>query len=458
MAVAIQNPIVDTETNLNPPGPHGSFLRTEHFSNWLLLFLLVAGLLFFRQSSAIRHPAFSDEDGLIYFKQAYEQGPFTALLLPYNGYLQIVPRVVAAFASFFPLQSLPRVYAIVSLVLATSALTFFYAPNFRCVVASDSTRFGFVLLLTVMPNFDSLMRIAYMPWFGLFFISLVVLMDLPNSAWKRAFLFGAVTLATWSTPVVVVGLPIVVFRLWRSCERRDRIWWGTLIISIIAYALTADRSILWDFWRPGLIESVVHAIGYRVFCFFFLGSNLSLPLLKFGWKIITGLSLVLAGVCVLAALLIGRQKTSDPERRRRTTEILLYLIIALPTLFVLRPQWIPTFLGTSAEAWAWHARYFFCSTLLLCLFAGRVYEHGRDWLFNRGPRLVVAMVLLLCWLGLHARGYALQEWQVRPRWKETVRDIKAAETRVKQTGQPEVVRIPNATAIWAFDLIIKTGN
>jgi hypothetical protein len=125
--------------------------------------LVVTGILFFRQPSAIRHPAFSDEDGLIYFKQAYEQGAFSVALLPYNGYLQIIPRRVAALGNLLPLQLVPRFYAGASLLLAAMVFTFFYAANFRRVIARDATRAGVIVLCTLMPNSDSLMRVAYLP-------------------------------------------------------------------------------------------------------------------------------------------------------------------------------------------------------------------------------------------------------------------------------------------------------
>jgi hypothetical protein len=228
-----------------------------------------------------------------------------------------------------------------------------------------------------------------------------------------------------------------------------------VIISMVAYALTADRSVLWSFWQPGLVQSVFHAIGYRVFCFFFLGSELALPLLRHGWGTISLFALVLAGICVFAAAMMTRQALPPSETKTRISSILLYLIIALPTLFVLRPQWIPNFLTTGPEAWTWHSRYFFCSTLLLCVFAGVVYEAVRSWLLKNRARLIVASILLLGWISLHALGFKLPEWQVKPAWKQTAREIQAAEIRANQTGQREVVRVPNAAAIWAFDLVIE---
>src|SRR5438876_278418 len=138
MNLGIQDRIPDTEINRIQPTRW----------TWPLLFLVVTGILFFRQPSAILHPGFCDEDGLIYFKQGYEHGAFSMLLVPYNGYLQIVPRTVAALGSLFPLRFVPRFYACASLLLAATAFTFFFAPNFRRVVASDATRVAIILLLT----------------------------------------------------------------------------------------------------------------------------------------------------------------------------------------------------------------------------------------------------------------------------------------------------------------------
>lgn len=415
----------------------------------------MAGILFCRQPLAIRYPGFCDEDGVIFFKQGYEQGAFSLLLSPYNGCLLIVPRAVAALGSLLPLQFVPGFYAIASLVLAASVFTFFYSANFRTVIASDVARIGVILLFALMPNSDALMRLAYLPWYMLCFITLVVLMELPRGSWRRGVLFGALTLAVWSTPVAVVCLPVVFLRLLRATDQRDRIWWTAVTLSIVAYALTADRGVVWNFWQPGLVQSVVHAIGYRVFCFFFLGSALAKPLLDGGWEIVTRFSLLLTGACVLGALVMGGKKPPPSEKRPWTSLILLYLIIALPALFVLRPQWVPDFLTVSERAWRWHQRYFYCSTLLLCVFAGMMYESVRDWLFTSLPRRGIAIGLLLCWISLHTPTFVLPDWHVKPGWKHFAREIQAAEIRVNQTGKHEIVRIPNAVDIWAFDLIVE---
>jgi hypothetical protein len=337
-------------------------------------------------------------------------------------------------------------------------LTFFYSASFRPVIASDVARIGVILLFLLMPNSDSLMRLAYLPWYMLLFITLVTLMELPRGSWQCGALFVAVTFAVWSTPVAIVCLPVIFLRAWRATDRGERIWWMALILCVIAYALMSDHGVVWaTLHQPGLAQSVVHAIGYRVFCYFFLGSALARPLPTTGWEVVTRFSLLLTGACALAAVVVAGKKLRDSKDGAWASLVVLYLILALPTLFVLRPEWVPDFLRFNQErTWLWHQRYFFCSTLLLCVLAGMVYEKIiRDWLFTSLPRRVIAGGLLLCWISLHTPTFVLWDWHITPGWKHFAREIQAAETRVNQTGGQEIVHIPNAEDVWAFDLIVE---
>lgn len=456
-----------------PPPRRRGLWQPERGWTWVVLFVAVAGLLFFRQPIAIRHPTFVAEDGAIFFKQAYERGAFSVLLLPHAGYLQVVPRLAAAVASWFPLWLMPATYSVISLLVAAGVFTFFYAANFRSVIASDATRVGVILLLTVMPNTDPLMRVAALPWYMLWLIILVTLMELPRSAWGRGLLFGAVTLAVWSTPVAVVCLPLVLFRLWRAGARAERLWWGATLLSMIGYVLTAESGAALSsvLRQPGVVLSIIHGIGYRVFCYFFLGYTLSRPLPEtVGWEVITRLSLLLAAGCALAA--VGATVSAWRRQQQRqlpsvatiiggvapwTSLVVLYLILTLPTLFVLRPPIVPDFLGANIDTCTAHQRYFYCSTLLLCVLGGIVYDGLLRAPLRRAGAFAQAgvVVLLLGWISLHTPAYVQWDWSSRPSWKHFTREIRAAEARVKATGGREVVHISTAVDIWAIDLVVE---
>jgi len=64
---------------------------------------LAAALFFFRVPDALLHPAFWAEDGTVFFDEWRKVG-LGSFLIPYAGYLHLLPRSIAAFAGLFPLD------------------------------------------------------------------------------------------------------------------------------------------------------------------------------------------------------------------------------------------------------------------------------------------------------------------------------------------------------------------
>lgn len=423
-----------------------------------MLFAVLAIMLFARQPGAIRHPDFCAEDGAVFFKQQYEQGATSVVFKRHGGYLHIAPRLIAATASYFPLRYVPRVYAFVSLALAAASLAFFYSGRFRDVISTDTVRLGVILLMTLMPNSDPLMRLHNLSFYGLWFVVMASLMELPQRFWPRAVLFVLLSLAIWSTPMAVVCLPVIFFRLWQSDGWGERVWWISLAASIVAYAATANlEAIAGAVHQAGTAQSIIHAIGYRVFCYFFLGSTLARPLPTAGWDVVVRFSLLLLLLCVLAVLFVAKHRFRTSQKSWWVSVAVLYFLLALPALFVLRGEWIPDFLGPMGErTWLGHQRYFLCSTFLLCVLAGIAYDTGlRTWLRENIVRGLSGAALLACWISLHLAAFSLWDWHAQPSWKRVAREIEAAEERVKITGGTEVVHIRNSVPVWQFDLVVR---
>jgi len=77
----------------------------------LLATLLV---LYLRAPDAFQHPNFWAEDGVVFFRQWQEMG-LASIFEPYNGYLHLAPRLVAALAGALPLEQTVMVYFLASL-------------------------------------------------------------------------------------------------------------------------------------------------------------------------------------------------------------------------------------------------------------------------------------------------------------------------------------------------------
>ncbi len=428
---------------------------------WPVLLIVVAGILFCRQPGAVFHPSFYAEDGKILFKQQYEEGFFAALITPYAGYLPFAPRIVAAICALLPLEYAPAAYAAVSLIIAAAVLAFFIAPGFREVVESDSLRVVIVILFTLMPNTEPLMKLAYLNWYMLFFLALVTLYVLPQMAIKRWLLLLPVVVAAWSTPVALVCLPLVVMRAWTAADRGERLWWVTLMLVMIGFSLAAERApsavtmlLHEQDWKWALI----HAIGYRVFCFFFLGEMLTYPMPAEGWRVVTAFSLMLMGICAVGTMLAAA-KSQRPGSVRRVPLVLFYLILALPAMFVLRKEWQQFFLHWDVNSWRGSGRYFFCSTLLLCVLCGVIYERVlRGWITARTRRRELATVFLVVWTSIHVISFRLWDWHTQTPWQHYAGEIRAAEARAHQSGGSESVHVKTSVADFDFDLLINWAN
>jgi hypothetical protein len=449
-------------SNSSSPGQSMATLRRLNIRwTWLPLFFIVTGILFFRQPAAILHPSFVAEDGSIFFKQLYENGFLATLFTRYAGYLHFAPRIVAALCALLPLEHVPVAYALASLLIAGASLTFFFASGFRSVIDSDTIRAVIAVVLAFLPNADSLMRLAYVCWYLLFFLALVTSFNLPRSGIAKWLLFVVAAVSSWSTPLAIICLPVILWRGWKAIECGERVWWFSLALVIIAFPFTAENA-------PSLLATalhqsdwglaLIHAIGYRVFCYFFLGVQLAQPLPSNGWTLVIGLSLLFAGLCATGAVLASA-KNETQNAFRHVPLVIFYYILVCPALLIMRLDIAPDFLGWNERTWLWHQRYFYPSTLLLGVLGGVIYErlfHARLMVDSRA-RMVVA-IFLVGWLSLHALEFRLWDWHPSTSWKHYTRLIRAAETRVQQTGVGESVRIQTTVPIFDFDLAIDRAS
>ena len=103
---------------VNDTGPDPG-TRIPGFGGWKLAAVLLSCLavIFLRGPDAFLHPNFWAEDGRIFFGDWQRLGP-ASLLHPYNGYLHLAPRLIAALAGAFPLEQTVLVYLVAAQAVA----------------------------------------------------------------------------------------------------------------------------------------------------------------------------------------------------------------------------------------------------------------------------------------------------------------------------------------------------
>ena len=422
-------------------------VKLRSFGWFTLLFLGVFALLAFREPNAISKPSFVAEDGFAFFKQSYEE-PFSRIVFrPHAGYIQLVQRLIAESASFFPLEYVPLAYGLAALVVATMSMTFFALPSFRAVIQNDALRAIVVLTLPFMPNAGELTRVCAVHWYLLFFLVLVSIMPVPKKHSLAALLWVAAAGSFWSQPVAFVCIPILFYRLRQAARGAERRWWLALTVVAAAYPLTAQsQSAISALWHtPNVLLSLWHAIGYRVFCFFVLGQETSRCVLAGGWLLTMRLSMFCLGLCAVAA---WWPRAARPPQAGFHLAVLSYYVLLLPVPYLLRVEIIPDFVVISQDTWLANQRYFCVPVLLLCVLIGVACQG-----FASTPaRRVAAAAVLLGWLGLHTPAYRLWNFESHPGWPHFARHVRRAEERVKRTGVGERIAIQTTPFTFVLDV------
>lgn len=378
--------------------------------------LTCAAILVARSPDLFVTPKLVVEDGAVFFAGAFNHPPFEAILIPYAGYWHLAPRLVAAAGTLLPLAVVPLFYAFCALLISSVALSWFYLPHFRTVVAHDSLRLAFVLLLVLMPGLDGPLLLAYIQWPLALWGMLLVLMTPPRRLWAQWVLAVVYVIALATAPALFVLLPLWAWRLVKAPSNAQRGWIGLILFVTVAMILATVQvqrglpgpAVNWSL----LITDVTRGIAFRYFVSPFTGYTLGNEIVRtLGWPAVYVLA---AGI---AALLLFFVSIPPGVRKNRSTYLALAYIIASSTLLYIRrsPAYHYPF-AAEEGATILALRYYFlgiCALLLL-------YVAAADGLITQQR-----MALSTAWIGilivvlLYSPDFALWRWW-NSDWPHTV--------------------------------------
>lgn len=232
------------------------------------------------------------EDGPIYLAQAIGHGFWHTILLPYAGYLVVVPRLIgASAATLLPLQwAAPIVVVLSALVTALCGVAVWFGSAGQ--VPDRRLRAGLVIAATLAAaaGQETLDSAAYVPWFMLFATFWLLFL------WPRttagAIAAGAFALLTGlSTPGVWFFAPVAILR---ALSRPTRQAWIVLAgyaagaaIQVPVILTHTQEASLWS-------QRIWTAYLQRVVDGGLLGQRLGGQLWeKLGWPFVIALALAL---------------------------------------------------------------------------------------------------------------------------------------------------------------------
>ncbi len=178
-------------------------------------FVLVFLTLFARRPDAILNPQLWAEDGTVFLKDQFTNSTWVCLMKPHLGYLQLLPRLIAAAASMFSVLRQPLIYNLAAMLVAAGSFSLFAHPRFRSLLESDAMRVAVCVLAGGIVYSDEIVgTITNLQWY--LAVPIVLLILRPGvigssvSIFDELCLAGLMVLLVLSCPLAVIALPFAV--------------------------------------------------------------------------------------------------------------------------------------------------------------------------------------------------------------------------------------------------------
>ncbi len=335
--------------------------------------LLAAAALALRKPWALHTPQLWAEDGSVFLVQDGQLG-VSAWWTPYNGYLHLLPRLIAWIARLtVDVAWWPAVYN--GLAFACSAAVFARLASPRVhLPAKPGLMLAFAL---VAGTGETLLNVTNLQWFTAFFLLLQLFTAPPATAAQRAGDLLILVVVGLNGPFALVFLPLFAWCAWTDRAPAAPLLRGLLsgpgflpFLAVAACALVQARFLV----GHGLsLDGTAEAQPFRPLMFFsIVGSRLvTWPLLGpaavRAWPVVVHAAL---GLLVIGALLASAARR-DPLRRTRLTVAAAFLLVTVACVVRVR-----------ADTWSDDNlvngdRYFFIPRILLAWLVLLEWHHTR---------------------------------------------------------------------------------
>jgi hypothetical protein len=199
-------------------------------------FVLLAAVALLRQAGVPATQTLWAEDGLIFYSQALAHSFLRTLITAYNGYDQLVPRLVIQLAKAAPVADVSAVVAVCGAggLAALGCLVFHMS---RGHIASPALRGLLVAAMVALPlaNVEMLDNLVNLPWW-FFFAAFWALLWRPETTTGRVTAGVICCLAAASEPLVGVFLALAAFRVWALPRLKEQASSVGLVVGLVYQA------------------------------------------------------------------------------------------------------------------------------------------------------------------------------------------------------------------------------
>ena len=425
---------------LNPTASSfdGSSPGRLSFAPWkfVVLALLACAVLAARRPEGLLLPQFFAEDAAVFFADAYRLPFWESVTKPQAGYHNLAVRLCAEFATLFPLEAQPLVYNLISLLMAATAFSWIYLPQFRHIIHDDRHRLLLSLFFLILPNQESLMKLCYIQWYLLFWLILVSLMEPFGRWWRNAICVVIAWIVFWTAGISVILLPVLAIRTALARKWDERLHWGVMSCGafsalaatmIVTLSPHATNSMDQPATPQVVATAILHGVSYKLIDATFIGMRETRKLHELcGWPAVYAVAAAIA--TTLSALLVWRERKG---MRMAIPLTLLYIAAASAACLLVRTYALED-LARGSRMWN-QDRYFFIPAYLVVMVAATL---ASDAMSDKSAPLAARRVAALAALSalLNLAGFHISWTPVDQKWPEQARLIRAAQDEADRTG------------------------
>jgi hypothetical protein len=334
--------------------------------SWVVVFGLAIVILILRRPEAVLDPRFWAEDRTVFYEQARTYGGLPAVVIPYAGYLHVIPRIVAAPTALLDEASAALVLNVGALLLTAAVASLLASGQLSRAIPDARLRLTLGLALPLQPAIGEVLgTITNVQW-----VLGIALIAMALANWPRT-LTGRICQLILLAGIGLTGpfaIPLMPLFVWARHRARLAVTGGAAAIQLGLLVTGSRGSSLDD------AAALPIVIASRAFAQPLIGTEVTTRLFEVSPLLPAVIGVVVATISVLAR---------GPKLARRiyllgAVPLLAAVLVGLPVAYseLLYPQNAP--------------RYFFVPGVLLVMYVLSSLAGGR----RRWAAVLTAMWLV----------------------------------------------------------------
>ncbi|MGC0826459.1 glucosyl transferase [Pantoea agglomerans] len=186
-------------------------IKKKKYTLGTILFLIIVFLIIMRRPDIITNAQPWAEDGRFWLQDAYNNGIFSTLFMPENGYFQTISRLTYSIALVFGLNKAALVANLIGILIRASFVC--YIISGRMSFAPFACRVTVAVYVLLMPNIaEGYPNITNMHWYLSMYLLCVIMSDKPDSTAEKVHDFIILIISGLSGPFIIFLAPCLLMK------------------------------------------------------------------------------------------------------------------------------------------------------------------------------------------------------------------------------------------------------